>query len=99
MGIAADNKRKEQQAMAAMERAKQEHTKRLKQMQIDAQERDKKSRIAQKNANVANITAEVNKLNSLIDADKSTLESSKQLLQTSIRTNKSNSTKSATLCN
>ena len=79
--IRNENKRKEREAMAAMERAKQENAKRLEQMRIAAQERDKKSRIAQKEANLANIAAELNKLDGLINRDTKDLEQTQEALE------------------
>merc|ERR1712154_594414 len=79
--IEEENAKKQREAEAEMERRKQAHAQRLKQMQIDKEERDKNRKIKQKEQSLNSITAEMNKLDELIDADIIELELEKKDLE------------------
>ena len=79
--IKYENEQRERQEMAAMEKANQAHAERMRQMQIAAEEQDKKRRIAQKETNLANIQATVNKLDGLLSRDTKDLEQTKKELE------------------
>merc|ERR1719361_1448955 len=61
-----------------MEKRAQEHAKKLKQMQIDKEEKDKAKKIKQKNDSIKACTVEIGKLDKLIAIDTKQLENEKK---------------------